>query len=144
MLYAYLKLIIDSISQFVATNRRSRAIEQPGEVLIFNLYQLLIILNREYESWRHLSVRSMKFSLSNRTRAKPHISYVLLTYTTKIFSKEIDVWNILGCKCIAMMQTYSSTLTSSKKLKQCPASEQYGLDLVTRSHVHELKPTLLR
>ena len=52
----------DTFGQFIAPNRRT--IEEPKEVLTFNLCQTIIhFFNRVYDSWRRFCVRCTKFSL---------------------------------------------------------------------------------
>ena len=76
-----------------APNRRT--IEEPKEVLTFNLCQTIIhFCNRVYESWRRLT----KFSPSNQSRTNSRSTYVSKSYEAKLFIKENYEQCILGCK----------------------------------------------
>ena len=64
-IFTSLKIYYDVLScnmskLFVAPNRK--AIEEPKEVLTYNLCQLMIFFNRVTERWRHFCVRCTKFS----------------------------------------------------------------------------------
>ena len=87
---------INSIGLFIAPY--GRAIEEPKAVLTFNPCQLLIFFNRLCEIWCHFCVRCEKFSRSNQSRTKPRLTYVSLSYETKLFFCEICELNILGRK----------------------------------------------